>query len=176
MVWEISIEKQLGTEYWINVYHADVATQAEAKQVGDEIVGVERGVSQLQIGFTKMRVRQVSEIAGPGTVYPIGLTGTAENQSYLPLFNVVRVDFAVPVGRPSRKYLKLPTPAASVVNGSFGPTTVAYFNSNYVTPLLAIPGICASDGQELLSGAAQSAVGMRQLRRGTRKKSTPIIP
>lgn len=175
MAWEIAIEKQLGSEYWINVYHADVASQAEARAVGDEIVGVERGVTMQQVGFTKMRVRQVSELAAPGTVYPIGLPGAMADSIYLPLFVVARIDIAVPVGRPDRKFLKSPMPASLVANGNLTGPAIALYNANYCTPLLAIEGISDRSGQEYLSAAVSPAAGMRQLRRGTRKKSTPII-
>lgn len=175
MVWEIAIEKVLGNEYWINVYHADVVSQAEAKTVGDEIVGVERGVHQIQVGFTKMRVRQVSEIAGPGTVYPIGLPGAVANSIYLPLFVVARVDIAVGTGRPDRKYLKTPFPASLVENGMLTGPAIAFYNSQYCTPLLAIEDISDRSGQPYISAAVSPAVGMRQLRRGSRKRTTPVI-
>lgn len=175
-VWELSIEKQLLTEYWLNVYHCDVATQAEAKTVADAIVEAEQAITMGIVTFNKMRIRQVSSAPGPGTVYPIGSNGTLPQSPYLPLFNVCRIDFAVPVGRPSRKYIKQPIAMSSVSNGQFQPSALTFFQTEYCTPILSIPGICASDGQPFLNAAPIPAVGMRQLRRGTRKKSTPIIP
>ena len=175
MVWEIAIEKSLGTEYWINVYHADVVTQAEAKQVGDEIVGVERGVTQIQVGFTKMRVRQISEIAQAGTVYPIGLPGAMADSIYLPLFVVARIDIAVPSGRPDRKFIKSPAPASLVTNGMWSAPAQNLYNGSYCTPLLAVENICDRSGQPYLSAAVSPVVGMRQLRRGSRKRTQPVI-
>jgi hypothetical protein len=122
-----------------------------------------------------MRVRQVSELSGPGTVYPIGLNGTFAVVTSLPLFVVVRFDFAVGVGRPSRKYIKMPVPTAWPSGNVFLPAALTQANSLYSTPIIAVEGISASDGQEFISCSANPAVGMRQLRRGSKKRETPVL-
>lgn len=175
-VWEISIEKQLGGEYWINVYHGDVADQAAAQALGFQIATIESSVHQSTVTFTKYRVRQVGQLAGPGTVYPLGFPGTNGAADSLPLFCVQRVDFAVPVGRPSRKYLKLPVFEAAQSNGTFSQDHLTSINNSYSTPLLNLDGLSSNDGQTFVAIAANPVVGMRQLRRGSRKRTTPVIP
>lgn len=175
MVWELSIQKQLGTEYWINVYHADVPAQDDARATALAVVNIERAVHSTDVLFVNFRVRNISPIAGPGTVYPVGLVGQLGAASYLPLFNVARCDIAVPVGRPDRKYLKFPISNVNVTNGRFTQAALDFWQANYCDAIIALTALSDRSGQPYLSASINPAVGMRQLRRGTRKKSTPII-
>lgn len=176
MVWELAIEKSLGSEYWLNVYHADVATQLEARNTALAVVNIERSVHSTQVAFTKMRIRNLSPLGQPGTVYPIGLTGQLGATTYLPLFVVARCDIAVPVGRPDRKFLKFPISVSNVENGNFTSTALAFWQANYCDAIIALTELSDRTGQPYLEAGINPAVGMRQLRRGSRKKTTPIIP
>ena len=175
-LWEVSIQKQLGSEYWINVYHCEAADQPAARVVAEEIVGVERAVTMDNVSFVNFRIRQASVLGAPGTVYPIGLTGLVATTVYMPLFVVARFDFAVPVGRPSRKFLKPPVATTIISNGTFTTAGQTFYNNTYADGLLAISELRANDGQSFLSIRVNPTVGMRQLRRGSRKRTTPIIP
>jgi len=118
----------------------------------------------------------VSTLAQAGTVYPISANGSRTVSNYLPLYCVARFDFAVASGRPSRKYMRMPIPREWNTNGQFETTTIPQMNAAYSTPLLAVDGICDNSGQPFLSGGVIATIGMRQLRRGSRKRTTPIIP
>lgn len=175
-LFEVAIQKQLGSEYWLNCYHVDVADRPAARAAGLEIANVESNVHSSAVTFVNYRIRQVSQLAEAGSTYPLGFTGTQSAYSYLSLFNVARVDFAVPVGRPSRKYLKLPVGAGSVNNGVFIPAFITFVQTQYCGLILGVEGICDNNGQTFEVANVNPTVGMRQLRRGTRKRETPIIP
>jgi hypothetical protein len=88
------------------------------------------------------------------------------------------MDMPAPTGRPSRKYWRLPLEEAAVLNGQVEPTFVTawqgHVNDYFASPASA--GVIDVDGQLLVSGTIMAPVGMRQLRRGSRRRVTPVIP
>jgi hypothetical protein len=175
-LWQIDVQKSYGTEYWTNVYHVDRADLAAARDSGDDIVAAERAVHTGDIAFVSMRISPFPIGTGEGTVFPLSLAGQAAAATFLPLFNVARYDMAVGVGRPSRKYLKLPVAEADQENGAWtGPARVR-LNVEYSQRIVLVPGLCDVDGQPILTCALNPNVGMRQLRRGSKRKLLPVIP
>jgi hypothetical protein len=175
--WQIDVQKQLGTEYWTNVYHCAAANQTAAKAVAAEIVILERQMHRQVVTFTSYRV---APYPGPseGTIIPIGQPGLLTGTLHLPLFNVLRVDFPAPTGRPSRKYYRLPIGEDDQTDGFINEATRLTFQS-YVDTFFAEPesdSLIDVDGQPLTSGVVMRAVGMRQLRRGSRRRLLPVIP
>jgi hypothetical protein len=175
--WQIDIQKQLNTEYWTNVYHCASASQAAAKIVAEEIIILERQMHRQVVTFVSYRV---APYPGPseGTIIPIGQPGLLTGTLHLPLFNVLRVDFPAPVGRPSRKYYRLPIGEDDQTDGNINEATRLTFQS-YVDDFfttVASDSLIDVDGQVLSSGRVMKAVGMRQLRRGSRRRLLPVIP
>lgn len=174
-LWQIDVEKVLGTEYWTNVYHVDATSQADAATQGLAIALYEQDLHNVDINLTKYRV---SPFPGPseGTIYPLNLPGQGPDGDRLPLFNVLRVDFAVTTGRPSRKYYRIGITEGEQVDGRL--TDAA--REGYEAVVLAFvndPDIhyVDVDGQPIVQGTVYPLVGMRQLRRGTRRRTTPVI-
>lgn len=175
-VWKIDIEKQLGTEFWTNVYHVEQSGQLAAASAGQLIANQEQNLHHPAVTVTRMRVSLAGE-GNEGTIYPLNLPGEGNDGQYLPLFNVLRVDFGVASGRPSRKYYRLPVVETVVENGSF---TTAYLSAIqvYLDALLAPVNqinLCDVDGQVIVSAAPFRPVGMRQLRRGSRRRTQPVL-
>jgi hypothetical protein len=174
-LWQIDIQKQLGSEYWTNVYHVNVAGQAAAAAIAEVIAGIEQDVHLDIVTFTSYRVRPYPPAGVPGTVYPLGYNGQNPSGSYLPLWNTINVVFQAAQGRPSRKYLRIPVVEVAQENGVLTPTYLASFQDNYATPLEAIPELVDVDSEGFGAIRVLSTVGMRQLRRGSRRRVTPVI-
>ena len=175
-LWQIDIQKRLAGEYWTNVYHCVASTPASAQFVADELVTLERGIHMGNVEFVSYRF---AAFPGPseGTVIPIGAFGNGAIASFLPLFNVMRVDFPATSGRPSRKYYRQPVAEANQENGVWIPTALAGFQANF-TNFAATPvssQLVDVDGQLLQEGRISPSVGMRQLRRGSKRRLQPII-
>jgi hypothetical protein len=175
--WQVDVQKRLGTEYWTNVYHCARSNQESAKLFAEGVIALERILHQNIVAFISYRV---APFPGPseGTIVPIGLFGTGGTNTYLPLFNVLRVDFPAPTGRPSRKFYRLPLAENAQIDGNIEPTLVAAYQV-HVDNYFASPdsaGMIDVDGQLLVSGRVMPPVGMRQLRRGSRRRITPVIP
>ncbi len=175
--WQVDVQKRLGTEYWTNVYHCARPDQAAAKAFADGVVAFERIIHQSIVQFISYRV---AAYPGPseGTIQPIGSFGTAGSTTYLPLFNVLRVDFPVDLGRPSRKFYRLPLGENAQIDGVIEPTLVDAYQihvNNYFSGPASV-GMVDVDGQLITQGRVMPPVGMRQLRRGSRRRITPVIP
>lgn len=176
--WQIDIQKRMGNEYWTNVYHVARSDQAGARAAGEFIISnLEIPLHREMVEFVSMRV---APFPGPseGTIYPIGEIGGQPNISYLPMFVVMRVDFPAPTGRPSRKFYRQPVAEADQENGAF--TTAAFTAyQGVIQGFFDDPqssGLIDVDGQLLASGQLQVSLGMRQLRRGSKRRVTPVIP
>lgn len=168
------IEKAYNGEFWVNRYHIEAADLAGALSVLGSIYAVEHVVHDTRIMFTKMTVRTNTEGDYAFITQPLNTMGQgAHVGDLLALHNVVRVDFGTGIGRPSRKYLRGCLSEGEVAAFDITPSIVTFFNDNYATPLAALAGYVDVDGQAITSGTTSPKVGMRQLRRGSKKKSTP---
>jgi len=174
-LWVLDSEKLYQGEYWTNRYIIAAADMAAATSIAIGLTNIERSISFAPILHTKVRVSD----GQPGTdVYQItninlfGLLAMSTN-TFLPLFNVVRVDFnTAGGGRPSRKYLRGCLGENNVTFNSIDAAHITTINTNYTQPLIDLVGFVDVDGQEIVSGGCHPFVAMRQLRRGSKRKET----
>lgn len=177
-LFNVQIQKFLFNEYWINRYIVNADDIGLAADVADDIVEVERSLHIVGVDFTSYRVSDNIPDNDQFIVKQLGVLGTRPSGGgqLMPLFCCFRVDFSVGIGRPSRKYLRgcmleSDQDAGTVIAGS-----VASVNTLYTTPMLTIGNYVDVDGQAFVAGACNTKVGMHQLRRGSRRRTTPIIP
>lgn len=177
-LWNVDVEKKLGEEYWTNRYVVEEATIQAAVPLAEQITAWERAVHATGVTFTKWRVSDrvpntdvfiTLALNQPGLWNP----GAVE---FLPLFNVVRVDFSTGVGRPSRKYLRCPIPEGQQQDGTLIPSMITFVNNSYATPLATAAWYVDVDGEAIIQGQTWPFVGMRQLRRGSKRRLQPVIP
>lgn len=176
-LFKVDIEKVYANEYWSNVYYLELDVLDGALTVANEIVAAERAIHKNFVLFTKVRVSDMIPGTDEYITGVLNVTGLATSEStLLPLWNVVRVDLTATAGRPSRKYLRGCIAEDNMSYDNLDPAFVTFINNNYVTPLVLIEELKDVDGQDLVDGACMPKVGMRQLRRGSRRRTTPIIP
>lgn len=170
----LTIEKYFAGlgEYWTNIYWTD-GTISEAGSALAAIIAAERALYYPTVTITKARVDDGVPNTDVFVTSVINQAGTrAASSDPLPLFAVARVDFSIAgQGRPGRKYLR----------GVLQENDTASFNivSGLLTSLqtyadaVVAAGVTDEEGQAFSSGAPALQVGMRQLRRGSKKKITP---
>lgn len=175
-IFQGDVQTKMGPVYVSNIYHLSTTTITAAHALVKEIAQVQAATFPAFWSIDSVRTSTpapddgvfISEtVSYPGTRTPTG--------QQLPFFNRFRVEFACNVGRPGVKFLV--GPAEGDVNGSdFENATIAEFAEIYVGALFEIEGLtlCKPDGTTFQSGALQRAVGMRQLRRGS-KRTSPVI-
>lgn len=177
MPWKVDIEKFINGEYWSNVYYVDTETMILASGVAREIVNAEETVTNDNVQFTKYRVSDTD----PETelFMTVVLNEAGERHStvdLLPLWNVVRVDLTAEAGRPSRKYLRGILSEADIAYVNINSLVVAEIDVGYCQALEAIEELVDIDTQPFTAVNVKPNVGMRQLRRGSKRRTLPIIP
>lgn len=174
-LFQIDIEKRLGTEFWTNVYLIDAIDLVVASSQALELVDVERAFHLNVVEFTKARASVPGQETDLFNTVPLGQLGLrGAGSDLLPLFCTMRVDFQVFGRRPLRKFYRgvltefdvagsqISNPdLISAVSSAFAPTEGVIVNDSLQPagpPIVVIP------------------VQMRQLRRGKRKRTQPVLP
>lgn len=177
-LFSLDVQKVLRGEYWTNRYILDGASLLAVTGAAVTIVEAERAITSPDVQFVSYRVSDQVPGVDAYIVVPIGTFGTRVILTQaLPLFNVLRVDFGVGQGRPSRKYLRGVLAEGDQTNyGELLLTTVSEMQTAYADVVAAVPEYVDVDGQGIVDGRIFGSVGMRQLRRGSKRKLLPIIP
>jgi len=172
-------EKEYNGVYWTNRYILQADTLAAAVTAAGSVRTIEREVHYTQVNFTKYRVSDqvegtdVYQIINDSVTGDLTIEGTPD---WLPLFCRTRVDFNTDGGgRPSRKFLAPLMHEGIQQNGSLTDGWRTFVQTNYVVPLVALTAFVDVDGQAFGSGSVIKPVAMRQLRRGSRRRTTPVI-
>lgn len=175
-LFKVDIEKSRGTEFWTNRYVVDQANLADAFLLGEDIVAAERQFHPSEVTFTKYRASDLNPSTDQFITGPISLPGLlTPGNSILPLFNVIRVDFAAGFGRPSRKFYRGILYESNTESGTILGALLASISASLL-PLVEGGNLVDVDGTPLSSVTPFSTIAMRQLRRGSRRRTTPIIP
>ena len=179
-LYKVDVEKLYNNEYWTNVYHIDAVSMVDAGIQMDAIVAFEASIHFVPVTITKARVSTVTPNDNQyiTKVYNTPGTRDATGNDFLPLFNVIRVDITDSgFGRPERKYFKLPVSEQMQNDGTLNNTIIseitAAFNALIANDDVALTG---PNGESLVSATTFPKVGMRQLRRGSKRRLQPILP
>lgn len=181
-VFQVDTEKAIGGRPWTNRYLLVAETMLAAQVAGEAIVDIELSVHATAVQFTKWRVSAFGANSPEFVVVPMNATGQRTVADRLPLFNVVRVDLYGGFYDPGRKYLHGCLGEGDQTDGMLTSGARTFFQTQYADPIAQIPGLIIGsglppDGQREVTGATVFAeVAMRQLRRGSKRKTTPIIP
>lgn len=174
-LFQLEIEKVYNGEYWVNRYMLTAATLSGTGSPAAAILNAERAIHDDRILFTKFNVRTAAAGDDSYITVPVNLMGNfaANGFDLMPLFAVVRVDFAAATGRPSRKYLRGVAKENQVDGFTFASNVVTSWQTSYANVVAAVTEFCDVDGDDIVSGAVSPKIGMRQLRRGSKKTVTP---
>lgn len=174
-VFKVDVEKTTNNEYWTNRYFVMADNLTAARDLGGAISVAEQAFHASAVKFTRFRVSDLEPDSDVYVTVPVNASGLqADDTSLLPLFNVLRVDFGPPVGRPSRKFYR-GVLRETHINGDAVSGLIIDLAVNALTPLLS-QGLVDIDGQIITSVRAALMVGMRQLRRGSKRRANPILP
>lgn len=178
-VFKIDVEKQLGSEYWSNVYYVEANGIAEAATFAVPIAQAERSFTSNTVLFTKARTSDLVPNTDNYITSVLNAYGQNAGQpsELLPLFNVIRVDLVTGRGRPGRKYYRacLFEPYVSGSPWTLSAGIVDAVN-NAINGLLATVPLVQKDGDQIVTAEVYTTVSMRQLRRGSKRKQKPVLP
>ena len=179
-LYQLDIEKSLGTETWTNVYHVNAGNLESCRDAIGLISVAEKTFHGTVVTFTRGRARTKIEGDDNYIIVPIGGQGARDLGQYLPLFNTFNVLWGAAQGRPSRKYYRGPLSENDQAGGVLQGTIATQINTALNGLINNMPDIGCElvdvDGDVLLEASAQLVVGMRQLRRGSKRRLQPILP
>lgn len=172
---ETTIEKSLYGEFWVNRYYLDAPDLASASALAEQIYDAERTIHRAMVVFTKLSVRSTVLNDFVYQSIPLNQPGLNANPTgnMMPLFAVARVDLSVAASKPSRKYLRGVLSEDDVNAMDVSSTMVTFINTNYVNVIAGIAGLCDPQKADIYGGACSPKTGIRQLRRGSKKKLIP---
>jgi len=173
-LFSIDVQKTREGLYWTNRYISDALSLAEADGVALALCNYEK---QLYYNGVTINKRRVSTLAAGDVSYiatPMAMSGTRSiSTATLPKFCTLRLDAPAGTGRPSRKFYRDVLTEADVDGDSL--------NSGAITAFAAIIDdlndivLVDPQGEELDDWVIYPYVQMRQMRRGSRRRTEPII-
>ena len=172
-IFQIDVEKRLGTEFWSNVYLVEVSAPAGATPIATQIISAEHAIHADVVTFTRYRLSSLTENDDFYQIVTMGFSGSRDiSTSLLPLFNTLRVDFTPSSGRPSRKFYRgvltegdIDGDAVNTAAFSVYPGLISLAFADVETPGLVDP-----QGTFFSSAVLHPFVQMRQLRRSRRRR------
>ena len=174
-VLQLDIEQKYSADYISNRYWILATDIPDGLSKGLVIANLHRTL--FTSGFVVSGIRVSTPLEGDnlfGTM-PLNLPGTRSTSgSPMPPWNRFRVDFQHGFKRPLRKFLIAPQ-TGDISGDSFQSATIAYVNENYCVPIVGLEYVVDRSGALVESASLNPVVGMRQLRRGSKRKTTPII-
>lgn len=171
----LEIHKKLGEEQWVNTYLIEAVDMDEASDLGLLAVEFERRLHRDNVLFEYFIVstRAIGDrVFRHVAVNAFGLK-TLTTNSYLPLFNTIRIDFSTLDSDPCRKYYRVPVIEAEQTNGILEPAEVTAYNatiSTYFFGTVLGDNLFTPKGHVVVSGSVSPKLQMRQLHRHKKKK------
>lgn len=175
-VFKVDVQVDLGDQFITNVYHVLADSLSTAGGQGLKILDYQKTILPAGFAFNAVRISTPAEGDNSFYTIPVAVQGTrVASSDPMPMFCRFRVDFQIGFRRPLRKFLLVPL-EGDQNSGQFSQAARDYVTNNYIVPILADPIIqlVAADGSPVISAAVNPAVGMRQLRRGSKRK-IPVI-
>jgi hypothetical protein len=178
MVVKVDVQKTRGGLYWTNRWLLALASPADVSNaMVTAICNEEAQLHATTVTIISVRVSDMVEGTDNFFIYPKNIPGTVTDVADpMPGFVTLRCDFGVGPGRPLRKYWRTYVGEGQTTGGVWAPSYVSVATDRMEELLTLVPSICDPQGNVATSVAVKSALQMRQLRRGTRKPLTPVIP
>lgn len=180
---KVEIFKSYLGERWENVYlvrgPGDPPADTPLPAVAFIIANAEREIHLPSVTFEYARVSTVAAGDNSFVTVPIGFNGlrpASDAGAPLPLWNTLRVDLLVELGRPSRKFFRGVLGEADIdyMSVAEGIRTNAQVMMNaMITELTETAEMTMVDpqGQEIYASQPYNRVQMRQLTRGRRRRA-----
>lgn len=181
-LFQIDVEKEAFGNFWTNRYFVTSTSIENAHEGAEVIWNFEAAIHREDITIVKARTRTTTVGDDVFIVEPLALPGgIPPSGAFMPLWNVVRVDIKVAgFGRPSRKFYRVGLCAGDQIPGfSIDASLVSIIQGemdNLVPNTNAVGAfLCDADTDLWDIPTVFSTIAMRQLRRGSRRPTLPVL-
>lgn len=174
----IDIQKKLTGLYWTNTYIVEAGTIENAREQAWDIVRAEQAIHSARITFDKFRVSTLAKGDDTYVTVPLDQNGQyAADQVPMPPFCTLNVIFATGANRPARKYYRTLARTGDVVEDFKWRPNYIQLVTRVLGDLLGNQQIALYDrgGDPVQDFVVQDAIGMHQLRRGSKRRERPVI-
>ena len=178
---QVDVQKTFFGHFWTNRYFVTADTLAEAHSAATIFIAGEQAIHTSNVHIVKVRTAVPGAVDDTFLTEIVNVAGTLSTSGNgLPLFNVVRVDWSAGEGRPSRKFYRCLLGTGDVsTNFEWASGTLSDIEDALTTMrsdlgTLGVP-LVDPDGEILGLPVPIATISMRQLRRGTRRQTEPII-
>lgn len=182
-LFKVDTQKTYGGEFWTNRYIISAGSIENAQEGGLIIIEAERTWHRTFVHFDKLRVSSFTPGDDAFIVTPYDADGevTPSSGGVLPLWNVLRADLAVEgFGRPSRKFFRCGLMAGDITLDFTATGDILSAVVPGITEMIAelqtnVSPLVDVDGQPITGAVSFGLVAMRQLRRGSRRRTEPVL-
>lgn len=174
--YKLDIQYVYETEYWTNklyIIEPDIESAVNALQALTDVLktGVQNSVT-----IDKGRITPFPYLRNTYRDVQLNKAGTGGTAAPAPLFNVVRWEFSRAYGRAISHYFRGGVTPSNIGTDQKFTDAAHTFNDDLVLALFETgPVICDKIGDPYTRATTDIRVGMRQLRRGSKRKKTPVI-
>lgn len=174
-VFQVDVQTRAGAIYISNMYHVVAASLEAAREQALSIIDIQRATLPTFWSITAFRVATPAEYDNQFVSEPVSIPGTRTIGQAMPPFVRFRVDFRQGFRRPCRKFL-IGVAESDSDGDTFTQAAIDFIRDSYINPILDVPDLvlCGPDGSLILGGDLSKNVGMRQLRRASKRKK-PVI-
>lgn len=181
-IFQVTIQKNSLSEFWTNDYFLDSPDLGLAHSTAlDVLAPFEQSIHNNLVSIVKVRTATITPADFTFLTAEMDLVGTfGDDANPLPLFNVMRVDIAIGLGRPGRKFYRLGWGTNRVVptyrwNASDTSAVTTAVEAARIACDGAGTPITNRRGDIWFNAVAFPLIGMRQLRKGSKRREEPII-
>lgn len=180
-VFQLDLQKEFLGHFWTNRYFVLADDLADAFNARTDLTAGEQDIHTSNVRITKVRASTLTENDGVFLSETLNVAGTLSSSGNgLPLFNVVRVDWSAGTTRPARKFYRSLLATGEVgsafqwTSGVVGTIQAALEAMQDALSTIGLP-LVNRQGTVLGTPIVKLDIAMRQLRRGTRRQTEPII-
>ena len=177
-LYRLDIQKSDGAEFWTNRYFINADSFDGGLVVGRAIAEIERAIHVGYITFISQRVSTpVPDSPSQYLTQTLGFNGNRSYTGPVPLTVCARVELFKGPRRPDVRYFRGSCQAADFASASvWKPSYVDFIQTTYCAALLDLDGVVDKGNLPYTSARLGVNISQHQLRAGTRRKQTPVIP
>jgi hypothetical protein len=175
-VYKLDYQFVVGTEYWTNKWYVIATDRVDAVTAANAIATIMAGFVLQPVVLDKVRITPEPFLKNVYQDIALSLTGTAGAGPVAPLFNCARLRSSGNYGRQTNHYMRGTVQLDSIAaDQRFNAGAITFFNGKCAQLMDLNWPLCDKNGYVYVYLNVSPIVGMRQLRRGSKRRVRPVI-
>lgn len=176
-VYNVDIQKVRFGVYWTNRYQILRDEPGLTLAEVNAFHAAEYPFHGNSVQYVSLRISDQTPNTDNFAVWPLQGAGLIpDGGAAIPGFCTLRADIPVGFGRPCRKYYRVYVGEDKIIGGNWEPSFIVTAQAAIRSLAATVTGLCDPQGNPWGDAVVKNAIQMRQLRRGTKRPLTPVIP